>query len=440
MYWEREYETLQRKDLEKLQVERLKNTINYALGSPFYKEKYAQKGLTGNSVSRIEDIRKLPFTTKQDLRNHFPYGFLTMPKKEIIRLHSSSGTTGNPTVIFHNRHDIASWANLMARSLYCAGIRDTDVFQNICGYGLFTGGLGFQYGIERLGCLSIPAGAGNSLRQIKLMRDYGTTVVHAIPSYLGRLYEVFQSEGLDPRKDTDLRIFVIGAEPHTEEQRQRIEEMFGVKAYNSFGLSEMNGPGVAFECTEQAGLHIWEDAYLVEILDPETLEPVPDGEIGELVMTTLDRQAMPLIRYRTRDLTRIIPEPCACGRTHARLDRITGRSDDMFIIKGCNVFPMQVEGVLLRIPEVGSDYRIMLEEINGADEMIVEVEVKKDWFNGDISRLDKLTRTITNQIRDEVLAKPIVRLVEPGAIPKSEGKAVRVVDNRKRNANEKVTR
>lgn len=440
MYWEREYETLQRKDLEKLQVERLKNTINYALGSPFYKEKYAQKGLTGDSVSRIEDIRKLPFTTKQDLRDHFPYGFLTMPKKEIIRLHSSSGTTGNPTVIFHNRHDIASWANLMARSLYCAGIRDTDVFQNICGYGLFTGGLGFQYGIERLGCLSIPAGAGNSLRQIKLMRDYGTTVVHAIPSYLGRLYEVFQSEGLDPRKDTDLRIFVIGAEPHTEEQRQRIEEMFGVKAYNSFGLSEMNGPGVAFECTEQAGLHIWEDAYLVEILDPETLEPVPDGEIGELVMTTLDRQAMPLIRYRTRDLTRIIPEPCACGRTHARLDRITGRSDDMFIIKGCNVFPMQVEGVLLRIPEVGSDYRIMLEEINGADEMIVEVEVKKDWFNGDISRLDKLTRTITNQIRDEVLAKPIVRLVEPGAIPKSEGKAVRVVDNRKRNANEKVTR
>lgn len=440
MYWEREYETLQRKDLEKLQVERLKNTINYALGSPFYKEKYAQKGLTGDSVSRIEDIRKLPFTTKQDLRDHFPYGFLTMPKKEIIRLHSSSGTTGNPTVIFHNRHDIASWANLMARSLYCAGIRDTDVFQNICGYGLFTGGLGFQYGIERLGCLSIPAGAGNSLRQIKLMRDYGTTVVHAIPSYLGRLYEVFQAEGLDPRKDTDLRIFVIGAEPHTEEQRQRIEEMFGVKAYNSFGLSEMNGPGVAFECTEQAGLHIWEDAYLVEILDPETLEPVPDGEIGELVMTTLDRQAMPLIRYRTRDLTRIIPEPCACGRTHARLDRITGRSDDMFIIKGCNVFPMQVEGVLLRIPEVGSDYRIMLEEINGADEMIVEVEVKKDWFNGDISRLDKLTRTITNQIRDEVLAKPIVRLVEPGAIPKSEGKAVRVVDNRKRNANEKVTR
>ncbi|WP_423128830.1 phenylacetate--CoA ligase family protein [Gaoshiqia sp. Z1-71] len=434
MYWEREIETLSKDDLKKLQVKRLKETINCALRSPFYNQVYRQKGISADRIKRIEDIRELPFTTKQDLRNHFPYGFLSMPKKDIIRLHSSSGTTGNPTVIFHNRHDISSWANLMARSLYCAGIRDTDVFQNICGYGLFTGGLGFQYGIERLGCLSIPAGAGNSLRQIKLMRDYGTTVIHAIPSYLGRLYEVFQAEGLDPRKDTDLRIFVIGAEPHTEEQRHRIEEMFGVKAFNSFGLSEMNGPGVAFECTEQNGLHIWEDAYIVEILDPDTLEPVPDGELGELVMTTLDRQAMPLIRYRTRDLTRIIPGPCACGRTHARLDRIAGRSDDMFIIKGCNVFPMQIEGVLLRIPEVGSDYRIVLEEINGADEMIVEVEVKKDWFTGDISRLDKLSRTITNQIRDEVLAKPLVKLVEPGTIPKTEGKAIRVIDNRKRSA------
>lgn len=430
MYWEKQLETLAHDELKKLQTERLKQTLTYAARSPFYKHAFQQKGIRPELIKQPDDIRRLPFTTKQHLRENFPYGFLGAPKQELIRLHSSSGTTGNPTVIFHNRHDIASWANLMARSLYCAGVRDTDVFQNICGYGLFTGGLGFQYGIERLGCLSIPAGAGNSLRQIKLMQDYGTTVVHAIPSYLGRLHEIFQAEGLDPRKDTDLRLFVIGAEPHTEEQRQRIEEMFGVKAYNSFGLSEMNGPGVAFECTEQAGLHIWEDSYLVEILNPDTLEPVPDGEVGELVLTTLDRQAMPLIRYRTRDLTRIIPGTCACGRTHARLDRITGRSDDMFIIKGCNVFPMQIEGVLLKIPEVGSDYLITLEQRNGADEMIVDVEVKKDWFNGDITRLDRLTRKITQQIRDEVLAKPIVRLVEPGSIPKSEGKAVRVKDNR----------
>ncbi|TKG88492.1 phenylacetate--CoA ligase [Puteibacter caeruleilacunae] len=432
IYWEPELETLSRNDLQKLQVERLKKTLGFAGESSFYKSKLQECGISADDIKCVEDIRKLPFTTKQDLRDHFPYGFLSLDKKEIIRLHSSSGTTGNPTVIYHNRHDIASWANLMARSLYTAGVRDTDVFQNICGYGLFTGGLGFQYGIERLGCLSIPAGAGNSLRQIKLMQDYGTTVAHAIPSYLGRLYEVFESMNLDPAKDTKLHTLVIGAEPHTDEQRRRIEDMYGVKAYNSFGLSEMNGPGVAFECTYQDGLHIWEDAYIVEIVDPETLEPVPDGEVGELVMTTLDRQANPLIRYRTRDLTRIIPGDCACGRSHRRLDRITGRSDDMFIIKGCNVFPMQIEKVLLKVPEVGSDYLITLDRQNDNDEMIVEVEVKKDWFRGDITRLDKLTKQITHQIRDEVLAKPIVKLVEPGAIPKTEGKAVRVKDLRKR--------
>ncbi len=430
MYWQKEFETLERKELEKLQVSRLKKTIQSAMNSPYYGNLYKQMGLSSDSVKSVDDIRKLPFTTKLNLRENFPYGFLGLPQKELIRLHSTSGTTGNPTVIFHNRHDIDSWANLMARSLYCAGVRDTDVFQNICGYGLFTGGLGFQYGVERLGCLSIPAGAGNSPRQIKLMRDYGTTVAHAIPSYLNRLYEVFLEEGLDPKKDTKLHTLVIGAEPHTEEQRRRIEEMFGVKAYNSFGMTEMNGPGVAFECTYQNGLHIWEDAYLVEIINPDTLEPVPDGEVGELVMTTLDREAMPLIRYRTRDLTRILPGPCACGRTHVRLDRITGRSDDMFIIKGCNVFPMQIEGVLMKIPEVGADYLITLDTINGMDEMIIEVEVKKEWFNGDITRLDKVSRLITNQIRDEVLVKPIVKMVEPGSLPKPEGKAVRVKELR----------
>ncbi len=430
IYWEKELEVLSRKELEKIQVERLRKTLSQAAHSPYYGELFRKLHLTPEKIDRVEQIRELPFTTKQDLRDHYPYGFLTLPKRDIIRLHSSSGTTGNPTVIFHNRHDISSWANLMARSLFCAGVRDTDVFQNIVGYGLFTGGLGFQYGIERLGALSIPAGAGNSQRQIKLMRDYGTTVIHAIPSYLGRLYEVFQAEGLDPQRDTELRLLVIGAEPHTEEQRRRIEEMFGVKAFNSFGLSEMNGPGVAFECEYQSGLHIWEDAYMVEIVDPQTLHPVADGEYGELVMTTLDREGMPLVRYRTRDITRILPGDCPCGRTHRRIDRITGRSDDMFIIKGCNVYPMQIEGVLLKIPEVGADYLITLDTLNGSDEMIVEVEVKRDWFNGDVARLDKLTRQITNQIRDEVLTKPIVRLVEPGSIPKSEGKAVRVRDLR----------
>ena len=424
-FWEKDLETMSRADLEKLQVERLNKTLEQAAKSPFY-----SKTLKGKKISKIEDIRDLPFTTKNDLRNNFPYGFLSVDQKEVVRLHSSSGTTGNPTVIFHTKHDLNSWANLMARCLYAAGVRDTDVFQNMSGYGLFTGGLGFQYGIEHLGCLSIPAGAGNSLRQIKLMQDYGTTVGHAIPSYLKRLYDVFLECGLDPKKDTKLHTLVIGAEPHTDEQRRRIEEMFGVKAYNSFGLSEMNGPGVAFECTYQDGMHVWEDAYIVEIVDPETMQPVPDGEYGELVMTTLDRVAMPLIRYRTRDLTRFIVGECKCGRTHRRLDRISGRSDDMFIVKGCNIFPMQVEGILMKFKEISSNYLITLDTKSDNDVMIVEVELNGDEFVGDINFLANLNQKITNELRDEILIKPVVKLVQPGTIPAAEGKAVRVVDKR----------
>lgn len=425
MYWEKELETLTRPELEKLQVERLNNTIKQASNSAYY-----SKTLKGKSVSSIEEIQDLPFTTKQNLRDNFPYGFLAVDQQEVVRLHSSSGTTGNPTVVFHSQHDLDSWANLMARCLYAAGIRNTDVFQNMSGYGLFTGGLGFQYGVERLGCLSIPSGAGNSLRQIKLMQDYGTTVAHAIPSYLKRLYDVFLESGLDPKKDTKLHSLMIGAEPHTNEQRHRIEEMFGVKAYNSFGLSEMNGPGVAFECTHQDGMHVWEDAYVVEIVDPITLKPVADGEVGELVMTTLDRTAMPLIRYRTRDLTRFLVGECKCGRTHRRLDRITGRSDDMIIVKGCNIFPMQVEGILMKFKEISSEYLITLDTKEDNDVMTVEVELNSEEFVADINFLGNLTGRITNSLRDEILIKPVVRLVQPGSIPKGEGKAVRVVDNR----------
>ena len=430
MYWEPELEQLERKDLEGLQLKRLNGTLRQAARSPYYGRSKEVGRLVQSGVSSVEQIRELPFTTKEDMRKEFPWGLLAAEKREAVRLHSSSGTTGNPAVVYHSRHDLDSWANLMARSMFAAGVRDSDVFQNICGYGLFTGGLGFQYGAEKLGCLSIPAGAGNSLRQIKLMRDFGTSVAHAIPSYLGRLFDVFQEEGLDPRRDTRLHTLVIGAEPHTEDHRRRIEEMFGVKAYNSFGLTEMNGPGVAFECTEQNGLHIWEDAYIVEIIDPITLQPVADGETGELVMTTLDRQAMPVIRYRTRDLTRFLPGHCPCGRSHRRLDRISGRSDDMFIVKGCNIFPMQLEGVLMKLPEVGDDYRIMLETIEDQDEMIVEVEVKREWFNGDIAFLDRLQKRLAHLIRDEVLVRPLIKLVEPGSIPKAEGKAVRVFDRR----------
>ena len=430
MYWEPQIEQLPVRELHQLQLSRLRQTLGSAVRAPFYRQQLANAGVVAERLSHIEQIRSLPFTTKEDLRNHFPYGFLTVPKDGTVRLHCSSGTTGNPTVIFHDRHDLDSWANLVARSLYCAGVRPTDVFQNICGYGLFTGGLGFQYGAERLGALVIPAAAGNSRRQIKLMQDFGTTAVHAIPSYLFRLHSAFVELGLDPRRDTSLRHFVIGAEPHTEGQRRRIEELFGVRAFNSYGLSEMNGPGVAFECIEQQGLHIWEDCFVVEIIDPLTLDPLPEGDVGELVLTTLDRRAMPLLRYRTRDLTRILPGPCSCGRSHRRIDRINGRSDDMLILKGCNIFPLQIEKVLMRFPEVGSNYLIVLQTRKGGDQMEIRVEVQKEWFTGNMEELEELSRRIGHEVRDEILITPVIRLVEPGSLPQSEGKAVRVQDLR----------
>ena len=309
------------------------------------------------------------------------------------------------------------------------GLRKTDVFQNSSGYGMFTGGLGFQYGAEHLGMLTVPAAAGNTKRQIKFITDFGTTAMHAIPSYASRLYEVMVEMGIDPKKDTKLKTLIIGAEPHSDEQRKRIEQMLGVKAYNSFGMSEMCGPGVAFECTEQNGLHIWEDYYIVEIVDPETLEPVPDGEIGELVLTTINREAMPLLRYRTRDLTRILPGECPCGRHHKRLDRMKGRSDDMIILKGVNIFPIQIENVLLQFKELGTDYLITLYNLEANDEMSVEVELNE--FTDDYAHMQKLTREITRQLKDEILITPQVKLVPKGSLPKQEGKAVRVKDLRK---------
>ncbi len=429
-YWEPRFETMPRPALEALQCERLRATVAQCLRSPFYGAALSARGVTADSIRSLADLRRLPFTTKEDLRSHFPFGLVAVPHRDLVRLHCSSGTTGNPTAVFHNAHDLASWANLVARSLYAVGARDTDVFQNICGYGLFTGGLGFQYGAERLGALTIPAGAGNTRRQVKLMQDFGTTVIHAIPSYLGRLHEMFVELGLDPRRDTRLRILVIGAEPHSEETRQRIQNLFGVKAFNSYGLSEMNGPGVAFECECQTGLHLWEDAFLPEIVDPDTLEPVPDGERGELVLTTLDRQAMPILRYRTRDLTRRLPGECPCGRTHCRIDRIAGRSDDMFIIKGCNIFPIQIEQVLMRIPEVRQDYLVTLKTVGGNDEMTIEVELQPECFRDDFGALEQLRQRIASEIRDEVLVTPLVKLAEPGTLPRSEGKAVRVRDER----------
>ena len=427
-YWEKSIETLPRQELEKLQLERIKSTLTVASNAPYYKDQFQKHNISPDAIRCLDDFRKLPFTTKADMRANYPFGLLAGNLEDAVRIHSSSGTTGNPTVIIHSQHDLDSWANLVARCLYMVGLRKKDVFQNSSGYGMFTGGLGFQYGAERLGALTVPAAAGHSKRQIKFITDFKTTALHAIPSYAIRLAEVFQEEGIDPT-ESSLKTLIIGAEPHTDEQRRKIERMLGVKAYNCFGMTEMNGPGVAFECLEQNGMHIWEDCYLVEIINPETLQPVPDGEIGELVLTTLDRNMMPLIRYRTRDLTRIIPGECPCGRTHRRIDRIKGRSDDMFIIKGVNIFPMQIEKILVQFPELGSNYLITLETLHNQDEMIVEVELN-ELSTDNYIELENTRKEIVRRLKDEILVTPKVKLVKKGSLPQSEGKAVRVKDLR----------
>ena len=429
MYLHKE-EALNRAEIEQLQLERLQQTVKHCMNSTFYKKRFEENGLTPDDIQSLDDLQKIPFTTKQDLRDNYPFGIASVPLEKAVRLHSSSGTTGNPTVIIHTQKDLDEWANAVARCLHMVGLRPGDVFQNSSGYGMFTGGLGFQYGAERLGMLTVPAAAGNTKRQLKFITDFGTTALHAIPSYVTRMYEVMQEMGIDPRKDTKLKTLVIGAEPHSEEQRRRIEEMMGVKAYNSFGMSEMCGPGVAFECQEQNGLHIWEDYYIVEIIDPDTLQPVPEGEVGELVLTTINREGMPLLRYRTRDLTRILPGECPCGRHHKRLDRMKGRSDDMIILKGVNIFPIQIETILMQFKELTTNYLITLETKDSNDEMIIEVELEK-LFTDDYARLQVLTKNITRLLKDEILVTPHVKLVPKGTLPQSEGKAVRVKDLRK---------
>ncbi len=428
MYWDATLETLKYEKLRELQLQRLKETVARAADSPFYRERLSQAGVSADRINSLEDIRKIPFTTKNDLRAR-GREMLTVPVSEIVRLHASSGTTGQATVIYYTRQDIETWADLVARSMYMTGVRPGDVFQNMMGYGLFTGGLGFHYGGERLGALTIPAGAGNSARQLQLMQQFGSTVIHIIPSFALYLLNTFAKHGLDPR-DLPLRIAFVGAEPHSEDMRRRIEAAYGLKAFNSYGLSEMNGPGVAFECPEQNGMHVWEDAFLLEVLDPETLEPVGPGEVGELVFTNLTRQGMPLLRYRTRDLASYDDRACPCGRSSRRLSRIQGRSDDMLIVKGVNIFPLQIDQVLMAMPEVGSHYLVEVTRENFSDLMNVKVEVQANFFQEDLKFLTKLQKRITEALKSELLVTPKVELVEPNTLPRTEGKAQRVVDKR----------
>jgi phenylacetate-CoA ligase len=428
VYWDKALETLNPVELRDLQLNRLKDTLRRAARSPFYRERLKEAGLAPENMKSLDDIRRLPFTTKDDLRSR-GQDMLTHPLRDMVRLHASSGTTGQATVIYYTRKDIETWADLLARSMYMTGMRPGDVFQNMMGYGLFTGGLGFHYGAERLGALTIPAGAGNSKRQVQLMQQFGATALHIIPSYALYLLNTFAELGVDP-KGLSLKIAFIGAEPHTEDMRRRIEAAYGLKAYNSYGLSEMNGPGVAFECPEQNGMHVWEDAYLLEVIDPRTLEPAPPGTVGELVFSNLSREGMPLLRYRSRDLASYDEGPCPCGRSHRRLSRIAGRTDDMIIIKGVNIFPMQIEKVLMALPEVHTNYLVELARENFNDQMHVKVEVQQSFFKEDLKYLTGLRKRLTEALKSELLVTPIVELVEPNTLPVSEGKALRIVDRR----------
>jgi len=423
-------ETLSRTELEALQLTKLRGAVDRALSTPHYQAKLAGSSITsGADLKSLTDLRKLPFTIKDDLRQAFPDGLKAVPPSEVVRMHASSGTTGVPTVIYYTQADIHRWAELGARSAAATGCTNLDVFQNMMSYGLFTGGLGMHYAAEKLGMMVIPAGGGNTQRQLKLMKDFGTTVVHATPSYLLHVHDRLAEFGVD-RKDLKLKRAFVGAEPHTEDIRCRLQDLWGIEVYNSYGLSEMNGPCVAFECTHRAGMHLWEDAYFMEIIDPDTGEVLPEGSEGELVLTILDRQATPLLRYRTRDLTSIIAEPCACGRTHRRIRRIKGRSDDMLIINGVNVFPSQIEEVVMKTEGVGSNYQILVKKDGALDSLIVKLELDAGHFSDDMRDLEAIRSRVAGNLQTSISIKPRVELHEPGFLPVSEGKAVRVIDER----------
>ena len=381
-------------------------------------------------MRKIEDVRKLPFTTKEDLRENYPFGLFAVPKEKIVRIHTSSGTSGKPKVVGYTASDIENWINMMARCLYMVGVRAKDILQNMVNYAFFTGGLGFHCAAERIGAVVVPAGTGNTERQIRYMIDFGTTVVHATPSYALHIKEVAEEMGIRP-DEIGLRIGCFGAEPWSENTRKRLEDAFNIKAYDSYGLSEMNGPGVAFECEEQNGLHIWADHYLIEIVDPDTGETLSEGEKGELVLTPLTKEAMPLLRYRTGDITFIMDEECSCGRTHPKIHRILGRSDDMIIVRGINVFPSQIEHVLMQIPEVGDHFQVIITRDGSMDEITVRVEMRDEVFTGELSDLKRIQEKVQRELYKELNLRTNVDLVEKGTLERFMGKARRVLDLRR---------
>ncbi|MDR2731158.1 MAG: phenylacetate--CoA ligase [Treponema sp.] len=429
-YWQPEIEKMPRERLEELQLIKLRDEVAIALRTAFYKERLSGAGINSrDDIRTLDDLKRIPFTTKNDLRDGFPYGFLSIPKTDVVRLHASSGTTGVPTTIYLNRDDIRQWSNYMARCIYGTGCTNNDVFQNMITYGLFTGGLGLHQGGEEVGMLVIPSGPGNITRQFRLMRDFGTTVIHATPSFLLHLESKMKEAGIS-RESLVLKRAFAGAEPYSEDTRKRIEGLLNIDVFNSYGLSEMNGPGVAFECQCRDGMHIWEDGYIAEIVNPDTLEGVKEGETGELILTILCRETTPILRYRTRDLTSFYTEPCPCGRTHRKLRRIVGRSDDMLIINGVNVFPSQIEEVIMGMKEVGNNYLIVVEKEGALDRLTVKTEIRPDIFMDDSRPLNALKEKIRATLQASISISPRVELHENGSLPVSEGKAVRVQDIR----------
>jgi phenylacetate-CoA ligase len=423
-------ETMPRAALRALQTDRLKQVLSTAYSRvPHYRRKFDAAGVSPADFRTLEDIEKFPFTLKTDLRDHYPFGMFAVPREDVIRLHASSGTTGKPTVVGYTRADLDLWTDLMARSFACGGARPGDIVHNAYGYGLFTGGLGAHYGAERLGCTVVPVSGGGTERQVTLIQDFGAQVLCATPSYALNIAEVAESMGVSLRQ-SKLRIGMFGAEPWSDAMRQSLEERMGLKAIDIYGLSEIIGPGVACECQEQNGLHGWEDHFLFEVIDPHTLKPLPMGQPGELVITTLTKEALPMIRYRTRDMTRLSDEPCACGRTHVRIMRVTGRDDDMLIIRGVNVYPSQVEAVLVGLPGIAPHYQIVLTREGALDAMTVEVELAAGAAASDAERTRKAAE-VAHHIKSMIGVTCAVAVKAPGEVPRSQGKAVRVRDLRK---------
>jgi len=431
MIYDVEQETLPREDLENQQLKKLKTVVERVYHNvPYYRNKFDELGLKPEHIKRLSDVKYLPFTEKQDLRNNYPFGLFAVPKENVVRIHASSGTTGKSTVVGYTNRDIRHWAELMARSFMACGVTRRDTIHNAYGYGLFTGGLGVHYGAEQLGGTIIPISGGGTQRQVTLLHDFKPSVLCCTPSYALYLYDVAQSKGI-PFQELNLHTGIFGAEPWTEQMRSEIESKLDIKAMDIFGLSEIMGPGISIECaTAQNGLHIWEDHFLVEVIDPETHEPLPPGETGELVITTLTKEAQPLLRYRTKDLTSLTTVPCSCGRTHARMQKVTGRSDDMLIIRGINVFPSQIESILLETEGLSPHYQLILRREASMDTLEIQVEVDENIFSDEIKQLQKVEQKLKSSIKDYLGITADVKLVEQKGIARFEGKAQRILDYR----------